>query len=313
MARTTVAVHILPSSFNIKDSTITILQGVSISSLDEILVNRVGNNEYLVVYTDDVFKRLDVKAFAENLINTFRINMPGVQITLTIDYKLWKYPETFDEECAITLLRLDSYLEDYPDEELVNYIFSRSVDEIFEAYNEEDGTFNFDPNEDDEHDEWDDSDDDDEIDINPKVLEELAQYLDLDDDSCAKKGKGKKKFYGSSRVLKSIKNPKKYYKRHGIIVATDKSALKKDEKIIRDFLKDFIPGKAGWIKDYREEVLERFMRMYAISKKSLKKLEKHHRKQRGKKSKDGNKISKEKAMNFTRNLFNKDSWSNPNK
>ena len=163
-------------------------------------------------------------------------------------------------------------------------------------------------------DDTDDIDEDDEIEIDPEVLESLAQYIDIErDNSGGKKGKCKKKFYGSSRVLKSLKNPKKDYKRHGIIVANDKSALKKDEKILREFLKDFIPGKAGWIKDYREDVLERFMRMYAVSKKTLKKLEKHHRKHKGSKGKDGKKISKESAMNFTRNILNRDSWNNPNK
>ena len=314
MVTTNVEIHILPSNFNIKESMVSYLQNASISSLDEIRVNKVQNG-YAVLYTDELFKRLDVASFTENLINLFRSNLPGIPIDIVIYYRFWTR-ETFSPECGITILQMDDYMEDYPGGNTVSYITSESVEAIYQAYDEDDGTFDFDAVEDPDgsDDDLDYTDEDEDIDIDPEVLESLAQYIDIErDNSGGKKGKGKKKLYGSSRVLNSVKHPKKDYKRHGIIVANDKSALKKDEKILREFLKDFIPGKAGWIKDYREDVLERFMRMYVVSKKTLKKLEKHHRKHKGSKGKDGKKISKESAMNFTRNILNRDSWNNPNK
>lgn len=315
MNKTDVRIHILPSNLNIKESTTSWLQNASMSTLDEIYVNKAPDG-FAVMYTDETFKQLDIRKFVENLVCTFKANLPGISINISAHYRFWT-PDTFCPDCAITIIQFDDYMEEYPEGNNVTYTCSQSVEFIYNAFDDEDGSFNLNPNEEDEEDGTVSIDPDD-IKLDPEVLATLGQYLDLDldgegdddEEECGKKHK--KKSYGSSRILKgATKNPKKQFKRHGIIIASDKSAIKKDEKIIKAFLKDFIPGDSSWIKEFREEVLERWMRMYAISKKRLKKLEKEHRKSKGGKSKS--RVSKESAMTFTRNLFSRDEWANPNK
>lgn len=136
------------------------------------------------------------------------------------------------------------------------------------------------------------------------------------------KGKSNKKkkdinpTYPSSRVLKASKDPKKQYHRHGVIIFKDKDTEKKDEKILKAFLKDFIPGDARWKKELRSDLIERWMASYAISQKRIKKLEKNQKLQ----------LSKEKQKECTKKAFeilkglnrgiqgrNSDVWNNPNK
>ena len=78
------------------------------------------------------------------------------------------------------------------------------------------------------------------------------------------------------KILKNDKNPKRSYKRHGVIICNDKKSRKNDEAIIKEFLKDFIPGDSEWIKSFRHDILKRWMKMYSISKSDLKELEKVH-------------------------------------
>lgn len=173
------------------------------------------------------------------------------------------------------------------------------------------------------------------MDTRRELYEELSEYepydedddeedgdYDIDEDDIAallngrriqQKKKKKKKnndYYGRSRVWKNSKQPKRQINRHGVLIAADKDDLKKDEKILKAFLKDFIPGNAKWKKDFRDDVLERWMHMYAISKKNLKQLERDHRKARTKKSRNTDKI-----LSLTNRLFTvpADRWYDPNK
>jgi hypothetical protein len=73
-----------------------------------------------------------------------------------------------------------------------------------------------------------------------------------------------------SRIFVHADNNKKNIKNHGIIISSSKKDRRKDEEIIKAFLKEFIPGKAPWIKRYRSMVLDRWMRLYVISKKNAK-------------------------------------------
>ena len=95
----------------------------------------------------------------------------------------------------------------------------------------------------------------------------------------------------SSRVVRSIKRPKKSVNRHGILVTDNKKALKKDAKRIRAFLEEFIPGD-GWQEDYRETVLERWMCMFAISENRFEELKKRRKKGRVKKRKSSTTVKR---------------------
>ena len=312
MKRASLTIHISPIPY---------LAPEKFSSVDEIRIIRsevgptdtIGNN-YNVYYIPQEFAKLDPSVFGESLVNLLIANLPDTAIDINILHGI--YESQFYADCAKNVIVLDDYLTDLEHPQIIYYT-SDAVDRLFQQYADESGEFDL-------VDDEDDDDDVDELDIDPriaKLLGKLQGSMPSDDESAfgiegilSAGNNTKGKYYGSSRVLKNAsKNPKKQFKRHGIIVADDKSAIKKDEKIIKAFLKDFIPGNSSWIKEYREEVLSRWMRMYVIPKKLLKKLEK---KQHGKNSKKGsssNKITKENAMNFTRKLLGNDSWNNPNK
>ena len=115
-----------------------------------------------------------------------------------------------------------------------------------------------------------------------------------------------------SKVFRDAKNAKRAYNRHGVIICNDKDAKKRDEKILKEFLKDFFPGDSNWIKEFRHDVLKRWMKMYFVTKKDLKELEKTHRKAQNAKR---NHVKTEKTLDFARRVFNVpvDRWNDPSK
>jgi hypothetical protein len=297
-----VGIHIIPDH-TLETNMDKILEGRSLSTLDELLVNKVGD-DYSIIYNDEVFASLDIHSFVENLSGIFNSNLPGVTIDVMIYYWYYNTPELFSDECGKAILEMSDYLGDCHHSNIA-YEISQVVDHLYQCYDQESDEFDFTDYDDDCEDP-----DDEECEEGDELASALDEYFDIE----SAKSKKMKSSYGSSRVLKSSKNPKKSYKRHGLIVSNNKSAKKKDEKMIRSFLKDFLPGKESWKKDFREELLKRWMKTYAISKKVLGKLEKQHRSQRQKGSK-GNKITKQNAMNFTRKLLltSGDSWNDPNR
>lgn len=301
-----VKIHVVALNSNgnptgIAASLASLLSGAAFSSLDEIKVNKIGS-DYSVIYSDELFQKLDTSAFAENLINILASNLPDANFNISLHYWACNNEELFSPECGVAVIHLNNYLDDYEDERVL-YTTSGSAEYLVDCYDEDTEEFDFEPEVAGTIDQADDDDDEDDVNESSSILD---QYLNND-------RKMKSKSYGSSKVLKSLKNPKKYVKRHGIMVSNDKSAKKKDEKIIKSFLRDFIPGKSSWVREYREEVLDRWMGSYAISKKTLQKLEKAHSKQHGKSHKNGSNITKETAMNLTRKFFSKDSWNDPNR
>ena len=91
-----------------------------------------------------------------------------------------------------------------------------------------------------------------------------------DDDSDGKKiSSVSKKRYGRSAAVINGKHPKRDIKRHNIII-TSKKNHRNDTKIVRNFLRDFMPGKSTWIEDYRTEILNRWMNAFAITEKEAK-------------------------------------------
>lgn len=186
----------------------------------------------------------------------------------------------------------------------------------------------------DEYDEYDeeyDDDDDEDVEISNDAYELLkAMGLDIEDiekkpkarknsKNTSKSGKGTrksptKKSYSKSRVIDAAHNPKKSYKRHGVVIYNNKKYMKHDRNIIKEFLKDFIPGNSEWKKAFRKDVLERWMKDYAVSKKRLKRLEKAYTDTQKPATRH---IDTNKILDYTnrvlRSARSESQWNNPNK
>jgi len=104
-----------------------------------------------------------------------------------------------------------------------------------------------------------------------------------------KKEKGRSKRYWISSSIRNAKNPKRNIRRHNIII-TDKEAYKRDEKVIQEFLKYFLPGKSKWIKGYRREIARRWLSSFVIKEKEARK----RRKEFSKKQREQERRSKNK-------------------
>lgn len=302
MNTTVVQIHIFPQIIDLgKINEYTVEKfGKVFSNTNEIKVNKTING-YSVLYRDNVFKNLDTVKFGENIIKLFMNNIPGV-IELDINY----YPMSkFDEEVGVSIIHLNKYFSeiDIPN---FNYYISDLLDDLLDLYDEANDVFRFGEEDDEDEDEDDDLETED-----PFAF--LQESLDGYGSPKNKNKKSKKKSYGSSRIVKAAKNPKRDIRRHGVVVCNEKSIIRKDERIIKEFLEDFLPGNSDWRKQFRKQVLKRWISMYSITKKNLKHLEKdHHHNQRSKTMLGG--IDKETAMNFTRRLFTpSDTWNDPNR
>lgn len=133
-----------------------------------------------------------------------------------------------------------------------------------------------------------DQDEDDEDDPFLRNLTAFGYSVNPEFDSDKKKnreGRKKKKMdgksYNRSRVIREAKHAKRSIKRHNIIIASKKS-IEKDKKILKQFLEDFMPGKEKWVKEYRKEVLRRWMRSYVIKKGEAKRISQEYEEKRRK-------------------------------
>lgn len=308
MNRVNVMLHIIPSGVKPDDleDYNPVRDGKVLSNPNEIKVNKVHDG-YSIIYNTEMFKRLDQGLFSFNVKRLFETNLPGTGVDIGIFYHCDVDDDDveFDVSAAEKMFELERYFIANKTDTFL-YHRTRSIVKVYDYYQEIDEPddqfeklFGFDP--------FDDDDDDEDIDPNDPFAYMMRSH-----------GKGKSKknnsfdSYGRSRVLKNAKNPKRAYHRHGVLVARDKDDLRKDEKILKAFLKEFIPGNSDWRKDLRRDVLDRWMRMYALSKKNINRLEREYRK-----SNDGKrrKAEAEKALDFTRKLFNVpiDRWNDPTK
>jgi len=281
------------------------LDGKVFSTMTDIKVNKVPDGYSILYYSDDI-KNMDMNILSNNIIKLFLQNVPDTIIDFKIEYfyDISNYDEGYTEIDLGTvnnLLTLEARFFNMSQDPngVFKYVKSNSmiklVNSVINHYKEID-------------------DDNDPV----RDYFESLGIVDTDEDDddtdiIGYKNKSKpKKSYPQSKILKESKNAKRAYNRHGVIICNDKKARKQDEKIIKEFLKDFIPGDADWKKEFRHDILKRWMKMYSISKSDLKELEKAHNKAR--KSKDFD-TKVEKTLEFTSRLFNRtgDHWNDPNR
>ena len=280
--------------------------GTEFSDLDDIRVNQVIGG-YSILYNDKLFPQLDTKSFADNILGLFISQIPDGNLTVELYYF---HMGDFSEECGKALIELDEYIGDsdfdFDPNERIYYHTTSNMTNILYAYDEDTDTFDFSEEVDDgeiccnDYPDCDCDDDDDDI-------EQAFERHLKDTDGLPKKSK---KVYGRSRLMKTTKNAKRDIKRHNFLISSDKKAKKYDEKIIKAFLKDFIPGDEKWIKSYRATLLERFMTMFVMSKKMAKAMKNSHKKKSG----NNRKLNKNDAVQFTKQLFNGyDPFYDPNR
>lgn len=303
MNKTNVGIHVFPSetdpaTFDSYDPT---RDGRVFSSTGELKVNTAAYG-YSILFKSEDFEELKPAQFTASMIQLFSANIKDTIIDVSIFYHYDE--EDFDTDTAIAVLDMDDVMRKITESGRVKtFVYTRS-DNIVSVYND----WRSESEEAEEDNEGEDEDESgDFFDFLNGFSDDEQDDEDEDDD------KPRHDDYHSSWVLKESKNPKKSIRRHGVIVASSKSDIKRDEKIIKSFLKEFIPGNAEWKREFRSDVAKRWMKMYAISRKRLKKLEKDHRRSKARKNKVG--IDTDKALDFTRRLFTMpvDRWSDPTK
>lgn len=320
MKRTFLHLIVLPenhSSDEIRtDSLVT--KDDKFSTITNININKKPFG-YTIVYTDQSLTKLRLDVLMKNIQNLMKDQLPDYRIEFTIDY----FYKINDGTTALNTLVLEGILhidmnanQNSTSLDPLIYHRSPSVSSIINILKESE----------DQDEPTEETDKQDQYTMVDQVgymhkENESAQNInafirdlygiDLDDDDHKKKKKKKKvQAVASSRVLRAAGNPKKLYKRHGVIVCKNKKAIKKDADIIKEFLEDFIPGNAGWKKDLRKELKKRWMRVFVITKSQLKHLEKDYQK-----SRNNNATAKrnKQIVSMTNRVLNVpiDKWSDP--
>ena len=287
-----------------------IVRSGKISSADTIKVMRI-NDDYVIAIPADELSKVDPEVWFNNIASMFDKNLPGNVINFTILSSMdQEQLQSFviDSERSLADARLFAGLHEsfqfiLKSSTRFDYTVSTHVKPIifafqlamrdvmaFQEYIRED---------------------------DPVTNESdyITQFLKGEEsgnrgNKKKKKKQKKEKKYVTSKVIRCAKSPKKAYKRHGVIVCKDKDAIKRDRRIIRDFIDDFIPGNAGWKKDLRDDLVDRWLHVYVISAKRLKRLERERKKNSAKGRRDSD---VQRTIEFTRNLFNVpvDKWSDP--
>lgn len=300
--------------------------GKIFSTLNEIKVNKTSTGYGIIYHSNDI-NNMDMDILGNNIIKILMQNLPNTSIELRLIYTIKVKDEYDDVDDVIdisvvnSLLELESKFAKFNQNDNIPFTYIRSdnmeyiITNVIKNYQDID-------EEDEEDDDLpdyfekfginpidDEDDEDDEDDDSFSLLDHYVKNGNYSNNTTTKRKRNKK--YQQSRVLYDAKNPKRSYSRHGVI-CTDKESKKRDEKILKEFLKEFFPGNAEWKKEFRHEVLKRWMKMYCVTKKDLKELERTHRKARNAKR---NNVKTEKTLEFTRRLFNVpiDRWNDPNR
>lgn len=309
MEKVNLTIHVIPDQVPIADlDGVTEREtGTNLSTTDTVRVSRVENG-YAILYTDNVIGKMDPLITINYIVKLLVSKLPGKQIHISLEYHfdLSDGMDLFDDDVGEVLQEMDDILiESANNVSAIVYERSQSMEDVIDIL---------------EEDEDDDGGDDYEAsslqEFDPSDIGSLINMINQEGSRSKKSKRGKKKYknYAESEVLHETKNAKRCYNRHGVMVCSDKDALKHDQKMIKEFLKDFIPGEAEWKKDFRRDLQKRWMQMYVISKKQLKHLQKQHSKAKSKKRRG---INTEKALDFTRRMFNvpatSNAWNDPSR
>lgn len=267
-----------------------------------------------ILYRDDVIGDMEADVLGANIIKIFETSLPsttGIRMHILYNFHDASNPMSikFNEDAGMLILNLSNYFYENRTDRF-DYVSTTSVMEVSslikKAAEEDEGNEfpdGFIPG----YNQSNDNDSSNGCDMGSalSVMESMVGKN-------KKESKKSKKHYSESRLVANGKSPKRDYSRHGVVISRDKKDYEKDAKIIKDFLKDFIPGSARWKRDFRDDLLERWMKAFVIRKKKLRKLEKkmHHKKKSKKKPSPGQIM----AMDFTRRMVSAtDPWNNPNK
>jgi len=291
MDKVELKIHIIPANRNISaiqdfDQS---KDGSNFSDKKSINANKIAEG-YSVIFLDNVFKYLDTKLFVGNLISIFTHNVPNTVFNISIHYHYRTNNSSYDYydyDTARKIYELHGILMmliSSGQMKSIEYSESESLNNMFEDINNSDDDIN-DGSDDmkilsryssNQHNNQKRSSLTDE----EKYIHDLLKNYNLDDDyddEIIPKKKSKRKYYGRSRVFNNIKKPKDIVKKHNMLVTKSNSDIKDDIKIIKSFLKDFIPGNARWKKQFRNEILTRWLASYVITKKNMKKFAKYYR------------------------------------
>ena len=266
----------------------------AISDESHINVNQTDDG-YLIIYTNDLFGTMDPKHLMYSIVKMFKSRFPKLTV-LDVEFTSAHHPDSDIKPFVrntLKVVRTTSHMTfdgvevcfpGIPDEKPKKNI-PLTLD-VYEHYS--------DPEDYEDDEEEPDEDDEDDYDL----------VRDLMKDSRKKRSK-----YMHSCSWHNSKDAKKMVRRHGVLVASTKD-IKRDRKAIREFLDDFLPGSAGWKKEFKDDVCKRWLQMYVISKGRLHDLEKDKRRKRQKKNA---KHSADIARSVTRQMFQTDRWTDPRK
>ena len=237
-------------------------------------VNRTSNG-YSILYRDKVFVNIDTQLLGDSVISIFTDSIPNILIDLRLHYF---YFNMFDEVCGTAVLNLDEYFSESLRDN-VDYESSDSVEKLAD--------YLYDAQEDDEDEDDDDYDDeDDEDEYEPYTFNPFEQYDDWfpSTPTPSSSRKNTKYNFRRSRLIQSP-GAKKSFKRHNILVSSNKSDIKYDRKTLNNILKYWLyhPDDPKWVDDYRKELLDRIMSVLVVTKKESKQLAKSYKKSRNKK------------------------------
>lgn len=272
--------YIVPRDAKGKVSTINVTNKNLLTTADQVKVLK-STDEYRIVMEDHEFKKVDCSNVIHTLESIFAKNMPDATVTFNVRYDFDS--ASYDPECGAKFMELHNVMHGIdtgasfvcnPDADNVDDVadmIGMEVGNDFDLFGSDDSDV--------DNEEYD-------------PFEDLVRQYKK-----ASNKKRRKKYDNRSRVYRNCKNPKRDAHRHGVLVAADKRDIKTDEHVIKDFLEDFIPGNAGWKKDFRSDVAKRWIQSYTVSRKQLKRLERDHRK--SKSSRKASKATKE-ALDFTR-------------
>ena len=254
------------------------------SKIKNPIINKINETTYVVLL--DMHDMLgiptlkDLKIFGTVLREKIQETWPGAKIIIHNDSK---HPISYIQLKALKGLDAssDERIRDI-DEDLIREM----TDEFYDEETED---------EDDEDEEDDESDDEEE-------LSSLDDFLkDIPTRSKSSKRKKNKKV---SSIFKNAKKKKKSIKKINLVIVKKKKDIKRDKVILQKVIRELFPGNSKYMKKFRKVILKRWIKMYSISKSTLKKIEKDRKKK------------KRNMMDIPRrviNSFANDIWNNPNR